>query len=247
MLTRTNYENAAVQNETSPTPATENPLPSYLTQTYGWAYVNPRNVRLLDRDIVVSTILFFNARRLMKMAVDEFSPGQHVLQSACVYGDFTRRLLTRLGDKGTLDVIDVAPVQIANLKRKMPGSPNLHTHLGNAAQPETYAVLNSPFDAVCCFFLLHEIPADERVKIVHNLLGQVKPGGKIVFADYHQYAPWHPLRPIMAFVFRYLEPYAPSLCASDITALSPLGKNFTWSRRTIFGGLYQVVVGQHNG
>ena len=248
MLTRTKCQNEATQDDKKASPVTgDNQIPDYLIRTYGWAYVNPRSVHLLDRDLVVSAILFFNARRLMKMAVDEFTPGQHVMQSACVYGDFTQRLLNRLGDDGKLDIVDAAPIQISNLKRKMPDAPNLHTHLGNVARTETFAALKTPFDAVCCFFLLHEVPAEERVKIVHNLLKAVKPGGKIVFTDYHQYAPWHPLRPVMAFVFRYLEPYAPSLCASDITAISPLGKNFSWRKKTIFGGLYQIVVGQHNG
>jgi len=247
MLTRTNCQTEEVELPCGETPSSECKIPDYLAKTYGWAYLSPRTMPWLDRNIVVSVILFFNARRLMRMAVEEFSPGQRVLQSACVYGDFSQQLLEKLGPEGRLDVVDVAPIQIENLRRKLPNVKNLHMHRGDASLPETYTMLKLPFDAVCCFFLLHEVPAKERASVVHNLLAAVKPGGKIVFADYHQYAPWHPLRPLMAFVFRYLEPYAGSLCASDISALSPLGNNFTWHKRTLFGGQYQVLVGQHQG
>jgi hypothetical protein len=52
------------------TPA-EPEIPSYLQDTYYWAYINPRNVRLLDREIVVRTILWQQHNRLQKLA---FSP-----------------------------------------------------------------------------------------------------------------------------------------------------------------------------
>jgi ubiquinone/menaquinone biosynthesis C-methylase UbiE len=49
----------------------------------------------------------------------EFKPGQQVLQAAAVYGDFSPRLARRLGDGGELLVLDVAPIQIANTRRKL--------------------------------------------------------------------------------------------------------------------------------
>jgi len=35
-----------------------------MTDIYTWAYVNPTNVRLLDNQLVVDGLLFFNARAL---------------------------------------------------------------------------------------------------------------------------------------------------------------------------------------
>lgn len=221
-------------------------LPDYLARTYTWAYLNPRNLRLLDRMPVVNAILWGNANRLMQAAVAEFEPGQRVLQAACVYGDFSMRLARRLGDGGRLEVVDVAPVQVENLWRKAAGKCRLEVRVGDLAAEATLAG-EPPFDGVCCFFLLHEVPAPERARIVHNLLGALRPGGRIVFVDYHQPASWNPLRPVMAAVFRWLEPYAPSLLRADITALSPLGAGFVWRRRSLFGGLYQIVVGERPG
>ena len=38
-------------------------IPAYLQDIYYWAYLNPRNVRLLDRELVVSVILWGQHRR----------------------------------------------------------------------------------------------------------------------------------------------------------------------------------------
>ena len=43
------------------------------------------------------------------------------LQVACVYGDFTPKLAQRLAPAARLDVIDVAPIQLDNLRRKING------------------------------------------------------------------------------------------------------------------------------
>ncbi len=215
-----------------------------MARTYGWAYLNRRTLPWLDRPVVVSLILWGNARRLMRAAVAEFSAGQRVLQAACVYGDFSRLLASKLGARGSLDVVDVAPLQVENLRRKLADVPQVRMRVADLAVADV--LKHEPaYDGVCCFFLLHEVPAKERRTIVDGLLAAVAPGGRIVFADYHRPSGWHPLRPIMAFVFRWLEPYAPSLLAQEITALSPRAAGFDWHKRTLFGGLYQVVVGQH--
>ncbi len=80
-------------------------IPDYLMDTYYWAYLNPRNVRLLDRELVVSVILWGQHRRLRREAFRELRPGQTVLQPACVYGDFAPALARHLGPRGHLEVI----------------------------------------------------------------------------------------------------------------------------------------------
>ena len=101
------------------TSAVPRELPDYLRDTYTWAYLDHRTLPWLDRPVVVSAILWGNAARLMSRAVSEFQPGQQVLQAAAVYGDFSPRLARQLGDSGELLVLDVAPIQIANTRRKL--------------------------------------------------------------------------------------------------------------------------------
>nr|WP_246265419.1 rhodoquinone biosynthesis methyltransferase RquA [Aromatoleum diolicum] len=220
-------------------------VPVYLSRTYHWAYLNRHTLPWLDRSLVVSAILWGNAGRLMRAAVTEFSPGQRLLQAACVYGPFSRMLAERVGGDGVLEVVDVAPIQVANARRKLVGLPQAQVRQGDLAAPGCVAA--EAYEAVCCFFLLHEVPPVERACIVDNLLAAVQPGGKIVFVDYHRTHAWHPLRPIMAQVFRWLEPYAPSLLATDIVSLSARADGFTWKKTTCFGGLYQKLVGLRRG
>ena len=59
-------------------------IPDYLQDTYYWAYINPRNVRLLDREIVVRTIVWQQHTRLQRVAFSEIEPGQQVMQPASV-------------------------------------------------------------------------------------------------------------------------------------------------------------------
>lgn len=221
------------------------PVPVYLRATYRWAYLDPRTLRWLDHPAIVSAILWGNAARLMRAAVAEFGPGQRLLQAACVYGEFLPMLAERVGPQGRLDVVDVAALQVGNARRKLAASPHAAVRQADLAQPG--CVMADAYDAVSCFFLLHEVPEGARRSIVDNLLAAVRPGGKIVFVDYHRPVSAHPLRPVMSLVFRWLEPYAPSLFDTEIPQRSPRAAGFEWTKSTCFGGLYQTVVGVRRG
>ncbi len=97
-------------------------IPQYLHDTYWWAYVHPNAVRFFERQWLVNLILWGNFARLRDTALDslgETIPGR-TLQVACVYGDFTPRLALRVPrGEGSLDVVDVLPIQLTNLRRKL--------------------------------------------------------------------------------------------------------------------------------
>lgn len=216
-------------------------VPAYLARTYEWAYLNRAHLRWLDRHLVVSAILWGNAGRLMRGAVAEFAPGQRVLQAACVYGRFSHLLAHRVGTGGALEIVDVAALQVDHVRRKLEDHGQVRCRRADLA--DAASVDRDAYDGVCCFFLLHEVPETERRRIVDNLLAAVRPGGKIVFVDYHRPARWHPLRPVMGLVFRWLEPYAASLFDASIGSRSARVAEFDWTVTTCFGGLYQKVVG----
>jgi SAM-dependent methyltransferase len=212
-------------------------LPDYLVDTYTWAYLRPRSLRLLDRHLVVNSILWGNYRRLVRAACSEFARGDRVLQAASVYGNLSSCLAEQVGAEGFLDVIDVAPLQVAHCRGKLADRPNVRVRVANAVNPQ-----QRDYDGVCCFFLLHEIPDAQKREVVHALLAAVRPGGKVVFVDYHRPAWWHPLRPVMAAVFRWLEPFANGLVSRSIRELAEQPQSYHWRKSTWFGGLYQVVV-----
>ena len=212
-------------------------LPDYLVKTYTWAYLKPASIVLLDNSLVVTSILWGNFRKLVQAACSEFRSGQSVLQAASVYGSFSADLAEVVGRDGRLDIIDIAPLQVANSRRKLKDYPQARVRLADAASPG-----GGIYDSVCCFFLLHEIPDDHKRAVVDGLLAKVPPEGKAVFVDYHQTIPVHPLRAVMGLVFRWLEPYASGLVKREIADFASERDGFTWRKKTYFGGLYQKVV-----
>lgn len=216
-------------------------LPRYLLETYWWAYVHPRAVQFFEREWLVNLILWGNFGRLRDAALDALGPrpGGRTLQVACVYGDLTPKLAARMADGARLDVLDVLPIQLANLQRKLsPNAPVALLHGDSAALP----VESASYDQVLIFFLLHEQPADVRRATLAEALRVVRPGGHIVIVDYHRPHRFNPLYWPMAGVLRALEPYALDLWRHEISSWFPPGARLAGLRKeTSFGNLYQVV------
>ncbi len=215
------------------------PLPWYLEKYYWWAYLRPASLAVFDHSAIVSAILWGNYGRLKSAVLAEVRPGQRVLQAACVYGDLSARLASRVGANGALEVVDIAPIQVDNCARKLRDYPWSRVRLANAATPG-----GGPYDAICCFFLLHELPDEYKRKVTDALLGNVAPGGKVVFVDYHRPHPLHPLKPVTALIFRLLEPFAKRMWDREIKDLAADSGAFTWRKQTCFGGLFQKVVAE---
>ena len=218
------------------------PMPRYLEQTYWWAYVHPNAVRVFERQWLVNLILWGNYSRLRDAVFRELDApvSGKILQVACVYGDFTEMLARQLGPQGTLDVADVAPVQIENLKRKINGHPRVAVHHQDSGD---LAFTDAGYDYVVLFFLLHEMPEGVRARTVSEALRVVKPGGKVIFVDYHRPHWINPFRYLMMPILTWLEPFAMDLWRREIATWIPsAAKPASVEKKTFFGGLYQKVV-----
>jgi ubiquinone/menaquinone biosynthesis C-methylase UbiE len=217
-------------------------VPPYLERVYWWAYVHPRAVRVFERDWLVNLILFGNYRRLCDEALAALGTplSGRTLQVACVYGDLTPRMRGALAPDARLDVVDVLPVQLANLAAKLPPDPRVTLRRCDAA---SLPMSDGHYDRTLLFFLLHEMPDLVRRRTIAEAMRVTKPGGQVVVVDYHRPAPWHPLRLPMGGIFRTLEPYAPDLWRTEIADFLPprLAPRHV-DRRTYFGGLYQRVI-----
>jgi len=218
------------------------PVPKYLQETYWWAYVHPNAVRVFERQWLVNLILWGNFARLRDAALHELGVviDGKVLQVACVYGNFTEHLIKRLGPNGHLDVIDVAPVQITNLHAKLTDTCQVTVQRQDSTDMQFE---DASRDGVVVFFLLHEQPVEARHKTIAEALRVTKPGGKLVFVDYHRPVAVNPFRYIMVPILTTLEPFAMDLWRGEITdwlpADIPVAKI---EKQTYFGGLYQKVV-----
>ncbi len=217
------------------------PVPPYLERNYWWAYVHPRAVRLFEREWLLNAILWGNLRRLRDAALDALGERLEgrTLQIACVYGDLTPRLASRVANGGRLDVLDVLPIQLDNLARKLPRD----VAVGLVHGDSTALPLDSAsYDRALLFFLLHEQPDAIRLRTVAEALRVLKPGGRLVIVDYHRPGVFNPLFWPMVWTLRALEPFAMDLWKREICEWFPKTQEVSsLEKRTSFGGLYQVV------
>jgi len=216
-------------------------VPGYLAKTYWWAYVHPRAVRLFERQWLVNLILWGNFGRLRDAALEALGEklSGRTLQIACVYGDLTNRLRSRLTPGGSLDVVDVLPVQLDNLARKLPGDPRVGLIRGDSAALD---IGSGSYDRALLFFLLHEQPEEVRRKTLSEALRVVKPGGRLVIVDYHRPSLRNPLYWPMVGILRTLEPFAMDLWRHEVSQWFPENSRISaLEKTTAFGGLYQLL------
>ncbi len=217
-------------------------VPEYLEKTYWWAYTHPNAVRVFERQWLVNLILWGNFSKLRDLALNDMGSTIHgqVLQVACVYGNFTEHVVRRLAPDAHLSVIDIAPVQITNMHNKLGPHPQV-----SVMQQDSTALqfADASQDTVVVFFLLHEQPAEVRQKTISEALRVTKPGGKIVFVDYHRPKSSSPFRYIMVPILTALEPFAMDMWRGEIADWLPANlKPAHIEKQTYFGGLYQKVL-----
>lgn len=212
-------------------------IPDYMQKIYYWAYLNPRNVRLLNRESVVRLILWQQHARLRRAAFAEIEPGQQVLQSTCVYGKYLPMLADHIGPDGHLDLVDIAEVQLINARRNLQGRKNV-----TLRHADVMSLGDEKYDSVICYFLLHEIPEHHKRAAIDVLLKKVRPGGKFVCIEYHKPHWAHPLKPITSLVFDTLEPFAKGMWRHEVRDFAAQSELFDWSKETFFGSLFQKVV-----
>jgi ubiquinone/menaquinone biosynthesis C-methylase UbiE len=231
---------------TSAPPPLPQVIPRYLESVYWWAYVHPRAVQVFEREWLVNTILFGHYATLRNHALAALAePGQPIrgrtLQLACVYGNLSPRLLGRMADDATLEVVDVLPIQLRNLQAKLPADDPRVT----LTQSDSSALRmpDASVDQVLLFFLLHEQPEAVRRGTLAEAMRVCRPGGRVVIVDYHRPVAWHPVRPLMKAIFHKLEPYAMALWQHPVQDWLPPGAQPTLvDKRTWFGGLYQRLI-----
>jgi ubiquinone/menaquinone biosynthesis C-methylase UbiE len=199
-------------------------------------------VKFFDRQWLVNFLLWGNYARLRDAALSELGDtlSGNTLQVACVYGDLTNRLsgnAERAG--GSVDVVDVLPVQLRNLRGKLPEHAPVRLHAMDAAALD---LPDAGYENCLIFFLLHEQPRPWREHTLREVLRVIKPGGKIVIIEYARPRWWHPLRYLWPPLLATLEPFALDLWREEIADWLPRYAVVRSRKQVFFGGLYQKLV-----
>lgn len=216
-------------------------IPKYLQDTYWWAYVHPKAIAFWDRQWLINLILFGNFERLRDTALNELGETLtgRTLQIACVYGDFSVRVAERIAPGGSLDVVDVVPGQLQNLRRKLPPNTLVRTIQRDSTSLQ---FADASYDQVILFFLLHEQPDSVRRQTLNEAIRVLKPGGKLLVVDYHRPALLHPLRAFLHLILLWLEPFAMDICCNEVLSWFPTDFHPKEIRKkTTFGGMYQII------
>jgi ubiquinone/menaquinone biosynthesis C-methylase UbiE len=218
-------------------------IPEYLQDTYWWAYLHPKSFYFFEREWVVNLILWGNMKKLTDAVLAEMNPRplSRVLQVACVYGDFSNRLASHLNQtQSRLELVDVAQIQLDNVAKKLAGHNNVSFHHQDSS---CLSFPNDSLDETVVFFLLHEQPEDVRRKTIEEAIRVTRPGGKIIFVDYHGPKRSNPMRYVMKPILSWLEPFAMDLWREELPAFMPKSiKPEQLTSEFYFGGLYQKIV-----
>ena len=218
-------------------------IPEYLQDTYWWAYLHPKSFYFFERKWVVNLILWGNMKRLTEMVIEELpvEPDRRILQIACVYGEFSSKVAEHLDKTGSrLEIVDVAPIQLDNVEKKLTGKKNIGLHNLDST---SMTFPDASFDQTVVFFLLHEQPEYARRKTVEEAIRVTRPGGKVIFVDYHGPKRKNPMRYVMKPILAWLEPYAMDLWREELPAFFPESiKPEQIESEFYFGDLYQKIV-----
>ncbi|NOS35549.1 MAG: methyltransferase domain-containing protein [Deltaproteobacteria bacterium] len=212
-----------------------------------WIYSNSFLIWLTDRSFIISAILLFNYHKLVDGVIGSLNPtleGKNVLQVSCAFGNISQRLVEQCAREGAKRVVicDIIPNEIRHTRTKLAG-----TSLDNGCyllieDGNNIAHKDESFDYVVLFFLFHELPLERKERVSKEAARVLKPGGRIVFGEFHKPEPWL-LRSSGSLFFKVFEPYAREMWDSFDPVRTLTGETsgrWEFSKRTYFWGNYQV-------
>jgi ubiquinone/menaquinone biosynthesis C-methylase UbiE len=175
-----------------------------------WIYKSPFFIRMADRMFVVSSILLLQYNKLVSCVVKRLNPslkGKRILQISCAFGNVSEKIAESCARQDAEEFVltDIMQSEVDNAERKLKRFGKLCTFLKQDATNLEFE--DQSFDYVVVFFLPHELPFDKKVKLIEEANRVLKPGGKVVFGEFHK--PRLKILEILGRIyFKIFEPYA---------------------------------------
>ena len=213
-------------------------LPLYISEIYGWLYNSVKWSSFFDR---IGFLRFFTLgmnKKLVDVLIKEIHQGDKVLQIGATFGNQIDKTAEKIGFNGKYDIVDVNRFQLERVEAKYK---YVYSTMSFFHQ-DGVAPIKDKYDVAICYLLLHELPILTKIKMVDNVLASVKDKGKVVFIDYNNPRPWHPLRYVVKVINRLYQPFAEKIWDREIHTFATKKTDFIWRKTTYFGRMYQKVV-----
>ncbi|MEK9154550.1 MAG: class I SAM-dependent methyltransferase [Patescibacteria group bacterium] len=175
-----------------------------------WLYKNPYLIWFTDRQPLISTILlgkYFKMTSDIIKAINQQSvANKRILQIGCAFGQFSQKIAENCRAE-SVSVVDLIKSEIINSRSKigMISAKSDFNFIVASGAPLPYK--DETFNCVILFFLFHELPIEEKAKVLKEASRVLKVGGEIVFAEFHR--PFSRLLRVSGRCFFWVfEPYA---------------------------------------
>lgn len=211
-----------------------------------WIYKNRFLIWITDRQPIISAILLWNYHRLVHDVVKRLiltDKEKNVLQLSCAFGNISEKLAKKCAEQNArLVIADIVPNELSHTQKKLTDrglTKNISFMLCDAT---SLPYPDESFDHVVSFFLFHELPLEKKRKVLQESMRVVKPGGKIICAEFHRPDSWL-LRISGMLFFTVFERYAREMWhafdpEAEIFAHARDPKEWTFSKKPIFKGNY---------
>lgn len=135
-------------------------------------------------DMVVGLTMFGRGSRVRSQIADALAleAGQEVLDVGCGTGTLTLTLAERVGVRGRAAGVDASGPMITTAQSKAAGQTLPVRFEVAAAQELPYP--DESFDAVATSLMIHHLPAPDRPAAVIEMLRVLRPGGRLVIAEF---------------------------------------------------------------
>ncbi|MFC6083478.1 methyltransferase domain-containing protein [Sphaerisporangium aureirubrum] len=163
----------------------------------------------------LAAVILAGRRRRMYTRMAELSgvrPGDRVLDVGCGTGYLTRLVAPRVGPGGRVTGLDASAPMIEYARRRAPGDCSYVVGEG-----QDMPLPDSSFDVVVSSFAVHHIPASARAATVREMFRVLRPGGRLLIAEFRPprgHAVEHVLNALFGPALRTgMRELLPGLCA----------------------------------